>query len=135
VLEAASAAGDVIWHGALPNAEAVNRLRGALAGLSLLHDLPNYRRSLPTKVVEYMAHGVPVVTTPLPVARELVEDAGAGMIVPFGDVTATAEAVRALRADPALRERLAKAGVFAARDHLDWRLEAPVFLAALAPDA
>jgi glycosyltransferase involved in cell wall biosynthesis len=109
-------------------------LEGALAGLSLLHDLPNYRNSLPTKIVEYMAHGVPVVTTPLPVARELVEEAGAGFVVPFGDAGAAADAVRALRDDPALRERLAKAGVTAARDHLDWRLEAPVFLAALAPD-
>ena len=135
LLEEADAAGDVVWHGALPNADAVVRLHGALAGLSLLHDLPNYRRSLPTKIVEYMAHGVPVVTTPLPVARDLVADAGAGIVVPFGDDGATADAVRALRDDPALRERLAKAGVNAARDHLDWRLEAPVFLAALAPDA
>jgi glycosyltransferase involved in cell wall biosynthesis len=134
LLEGADAAGDVVWHGALPNAEAVTHLQGALAGLSLLHDLPNYRRSLPTKVVEYMAHGVPVVTTPLPVARELVEDAGAGIVVPFGDAAATADAVRALRDDPALRGRLADAGVLAARDHLDWRLEAPVFLAALAPE-
>lgn len=135
LLEDADRAGDVVWHGALPNADAVVRLQGALAGLSLLHDLPNYRRSLPTKIVEYMAHGVPVVTTPLPVARQLVEDAESGVVVPFGDDAATAEAVRALRDDPALRERLAKAGLFAAREHLDWRLEAPVFLAALAPDA
>ena len=81
-----------------------------------------------------MAHGVPVVTTALPVARDLVADAGAGIVVPFDDDVATAEAVRALRDDPALRDRLGRAGVVAARDHLDWRREAPVFLAALAPD-
>jgi glycosyltransferase involved in cell wall biosynthesis len=135
LLEEADAAADITWHGALPNSAAVARLQGALAGLSLLHDLPNYRRSLPTKIVEYMAHGVPVVTTALPVARDLVAGAGAGIVVPFDDDVATAEAVRALRDDPALRARLGRAGVEAARDHLDWRLEAPVFLAALAPDA
>ena len=75
-------------------------LPGALAGLSLLQDLPNYRHSRPTKIVEYMAHGVPVVTTPLPVAVELVESAGAGVVVcasalPIvSDVTATADTSR-----------------------------------------
>jgi glycosyltransferase involved in cell wall biosynthesis len=135
LLEGAVASGDVVWPGPLPNEAALARLDGALAGLSLLHDLPNYRHSLPTKIVEYMARGVPVVTTPLPVARALVEDAGSGIVVPFADAEAAAEAVRALRGDPALRERLAKAGVTAARAGLDWRSEAPVFLAALAPIA
>lgn len=54
------------WHGYLPNDRALGLLSGALAGLSLLHDQPNYRHSRPTKVVEYMAHGVPVITTPTP---------------------------------------------------------------------
>jgi glycosyltransferase involved in cell wall biosynthesis len=131
LLETARAAGDISWSGPLPNDVALGRLDGALAGLSLLHDLGNYRHSLPTKIVEYMARGVPVITTPLPVARTLVEDAGAGIVVAFGDVQAAADAVRALRTDPALRQRLAKAGITAARDHLDWRGESPAFLAAL----
>jgi glycosyltransferase involved in cell wall biosynthesis len=133
LLETAAAAGEVSWLGPLPNDVALARVDGALAGLSLLHDLPNYRHSLPTKVVEYMARGVPVITTPLPVPRALVEDAGSGIVVPFDDIAAAAGAVRALREDPALRDRLAKGGVTAARDRLDWRSEIPTFLAALEP--
>jgi glycosyltransferase involved in cell wall biosynthesis len=64
-------------------------LDGALAGLSLLHDEPNFRHSLPTKVVEYMARGVPVVTTPLPAAAELARGYECGFVVPFGDPKAT----------------------------------------------
>lgn len=60
----AQAAGLVRWYGFVPNGEALKMVDGALAGLSLLHDEPNYRHSLPTKVVEYMAHGVPVITSP-----------------------------------------------------------------------
>jgi glycosyltransferase involved in cell wall biosynthesis len=131
LLESARAAGDISWLGPLPNDVALARLDGALAGLSLLHDLPNYRHSLPTKIVEYMARGVPVITTPLPVARALVEDAGAGIIVPFEDVQGAADAVRSLREDPSLRQRVAKAGLSAARDGLDWKGESPRFLAAL----
>ncbi|MFD0395345.1 glycosyltransferase [Streptomyces nogalater] len=73
------------WYGFLPNDRALARLSGALAGLSLLHDQPNYRHSRPTKVVEYMAHGVPVVTTPTPLAAELVERHGCGLVVPYRD--------------------------------------------------
>ena len=67
----------VHWHGFVPNAEALRLVEGALAGLSLLQDEPNFRHSMPTKVAEYMARGVPVVTTPLPLAVELVEAADA----------------------------------------------------------
>ncbi|RIK09262.1 MAG: glycosyl transferase, partial [Acidobacteria bacterium] len=51
VLEEASRAGDLEWSGFVPNDEAVERLAGALAGLSLLHDEANFRPSMPTKVV------------------------------------------------------------------------------------
>ena len=61
-------------------------LDGALAGLSLLHDEPNYRISMPTKVLEYMAYGVPVIATPLPLAERLLSRHGAGIVVPFDDV-------------------------------------------------
>src|SRR5262249_41773081 len=66
----ARAAGLRRWPGFVPNDRAMPMLDGALAGLSLLHDEPNFRHSMPTKVVEYMARGVPVVTTPLPAAAE-----------------------------------------------------------------
>ncbi len=110
----------VDWLGFLPHEEAMAVVDGALAGLSLLHDEPNYRVSQPTKVIEYLAHGVPVVTTPLPLAQRLVEEVGAGVVVPFGDVAAAADAVLALDADPATRLRMGWLGHAHARDQLDW---------------
>ena len=64
-------AGDLRWLGFLRSEEALARVSGSLAGLSLLNDLPNYRVSLPTKIVEYCVLGVPVITTPLPLASDL----------------------------------------------------------------
>lgn len=57
------------YQGFVPNDVALARLPGALAGLSLLHDEPNYAHSEPTKVMEYMAHAVPSLTTPNPASR------------------------------------------------------------------
>jgi glycosyltransferase involved in cell wall biosynthesis len=127
----AHAAGLVTAHGFVPSDRALPMLDGALVGLSLLHDEPNYRHSRPTKIIEYMAHGIPVITTPLPEARRLVESAGCGFVVDFGDVRGAADAVLALRADPDLRQRLGRAGHRTARDRFDWSAAAPRFVAAL----
>lgn len=123
--------GQLIAHGFVPNDEAVRMLDGALAGLSLLHDEPNYRHSRPTKVIEYMAHGLPVITTPLPVAVDIVESAGSGVVVPFHDVAAVVDAIRTLRADDDTRAALGAAGHAAALQRYDWRTQGPAFVAAL----
>ncbi|WP_180687227.1 glycosyltransferase [Streptomyces gossypiisoli] len=119
-LTAADRDGVLHWHGYLPNDRALALLSGALAGLSLLHDQPNYRHSRPTKVVEYMAHGVPVVTTPNPLAAGLVTRHRCGLVVPYGNPAAAAEAVRRLRTDTALRQGTAERGRAAALAELDW---------------
>jgi glycosyltransferase involved in cell wall biosynthesis len=127
----AQAAGLVRWYGFVPNGEALKMINGALAGLSLLHDEPNYRHSLPTKVVEYMAHGVPVITTPTGPATDLVEGHGCGFVVPFGDHAAAAEAVLRLRNDQQLRTEMSQRGHRAALENLDWPVFARAFVAQL----
>jgi len=114
--------GHVTHHGFVPSARALPMLDGALAGLSLLEDRPNYRHSMPTKVIEYMARGLPVITTPLPLAADLVERAGCGIVVPFGDAEATAAALVELARDPERREALGRAGHAYAREHHDWNV-------------
>lgn len=128
VVSAAHEAGTVTWHGFVPNDAALAMLDGALAGLSLLHDLPNYRHSMPTKILEYMAHGVPVITTPLPVAVDVVERAGGGVVVPFGDPQAAAEAVLELWRDPSRAAALGSAGHALARREYDWSVVGPQFV-------
>jgi glycosyltransferase involved in cell wall biosynthesis len=124
-------ASPVHWHGFVPNDEAMRLTDGALAGLSLLHDEPNFRHSLPTKVVEYMARGVPVVTTPLPAAADLARAHDCGFVVPFRDPQAAADAILTLDADPALRAEMGKRGHAAARESLGWPADAKEFVAQL----
>ena len=131
VIEPARDAGILRWHGYTPNDEAMLITDGALAGLSLLQDDPNLRHSMPTKVAEYMARGVPVITTPLPLAADLVERSGCGFIVPFGDPAAAAEAVRALQKDPALRDAMGARGHQDAAQFLRWPEDARAFVAQL----
>jgi glycosyltransferase involved in cell wall biosynthesis len=131
LLERAHADGTVVWHGFLPNDAALRLVEGSLAGLSLLHDEPNYRNSLSTKAVEYMARGVPVITTPTGQVREVVEHRGAGIVVPFDDPKAAAEAVVRLREDPQLRVEMGRRGHETALAEYAWPLHAKQFVAQL----
>ena len=121
----------VHWHGFVPNAEALRLVEGALAGLSLLQDEPNFRHSMPTKIAEYLARAVPAVSTPLPLAAELVEAADAGFVVPFNDPRAAADAILKLAADQALRVQMGRRGHDYARASLAWAPYAAAFVAEL----
>ncbi len=118
-------------YGFVPNDRALRIAEGAMVGLALLHDEPNYRHSVPTKVIEYMARGVPVVTTPNPPAVEIVGPAECGFVVPFNDPAATAEAVLRLRKDPDLRAEFGRRGHKAAREQFHWPVHAARFVSHL----
>jgi glycosyltransferase involved in cell wall biosynthesis len=77
--------------------------------------------------MEYMACGVPVVTTPNAAAADLVGRYHSGTVVPFGNIDAAETAIRTLRADPERRERLGSAGWTAALADLDWRTDGQRF--------
>lgn len=117
---------NLTYRGFIPNDEALRRLPGALAGLSLLHDQPNYAHSEPTKIMEYMAHGIPSITTPNAASRDLVEATGAGVVVEFGDVDAVVEWVLRWAHDRADRDATA-ARAYAAAGRRDWSVDGARF--------
>ena len=126
------AAGDAVnWHGFVPNAAAMRLVDGALAGLSLLQDEANFRHSMPTKVAEYMARGVPVISTPLPLAVKLVEAGESGFIVPFNAPAAAAEVILKLDADPGLRVTMGARAHDYAQANLAWPPHAAAFVTQL----
>jgi glycosyltransferase involved in cell wall biosynthesis len=126
-----AAGSSVTWHGFVPNDAAMKLVDGALAGLSLLRDEANFRHSMPTKVVEYMARGVPVITTPLPLAVDMVESAGCGFVVPFEDPAAARDAVLRLAEDLPLRIKLGAAGHDAAQGEHAWPARSAAFVTQL----
>lgn len=123
---AAARLANLTYRGFVPNNEALARLPGALAGLSLLHDEANYAHSEPTKIMEYMAHGVPSITTPNEASRELVERTESGVVVGFGDVEAVARVIRNWDRDRAARDVIA-GRAYAAASGRDWNVDGARF--------
>jgi len=66
-------------------------------------DVDVCRAVTPLKPMEAMAAGRPVIATDLPALAEIVARPGTGVMVPPGDVTALAAAIRSLASDPVAR--------------------------------
>jgi len=76
--------------------------------------MPTHQDVWGIAVVEAMAAGLPVVTTDAGGASTVVEEAGAGLVVPAASVHALREAVERILRDPVLRQAMASRGEAAA---------------------
>ncbi|MFG2002446.1 glycosyltransferase family 4 protein [Spirillospora sp. NPDC048911] len=130
-LREAQREGVLRWYGFVPNDRALRIAEGATAGLALLRDEGQSGGTVPAKVMEYMAHGVPVVATPHPATVSAVELSGSGIVVPFGDPRAAADAVLELSKDASLRAEMGKRGYETARARFHWAVHAQEFVSQL----
>jgi glycosyltransferase involved in cell wall biosynthesis len=98
--------------------EAVPGLLASMdVGVAPYGALPGFYFS-PLKVYEYMAAGLPVVTSDIGQLSELIADGVNGLLCPPGDVRALAGALGKLQQAPALRAQLGQAGrATVLRDH------------------
>lgn len=125
LLRDAQRVGLLDWFGYVPNRHALRMAEGALAGLSLAR--PEVEGA-PTKVLDYMGRGLPVITTPQ--AGALVERARCGLVLPL-DVDAVVQAVLDLKEDPVRRGEMGARGHLEASLHHHWPDHAPAFVAGM----
>jgi glycosyltransferase involved in cell wall biosynthesis len=83
--------------------------------------LPSHAEGLAMSVLEGLAHGLAVVTTPVGAHAEVIESEKSGLLTPPGDVAALAAALARLIRDPTLRERLRIGARKRFVDHFDVR--------------
>lgn len=81
--------------------------------------------NLPTVIMEAMASGLPVISTPLAGIPEMVQDGVTGRLVPERDPIRLAEALSAYLDDPALARQHGVAGRGACLQHFDISRTAP----------
>jgi glycosyltransferase involved in cell wall biosynthesis len=106
----------------VPANRVVDELSVAAAGLCLIQPIClSYELCLPNKLFEYVAAGLPVLCSDLPVMAQVVRENGLGALTPPDDVAAIAQRTRELLApDPDQARRTA---TFARANQ--WSLEAP----------
>lgn len=103
-LEARPSAANARFEGAVSGAQLEELYRQAGCFV-----LASNREGLPNALLEAMAFARPVIATSIAGVRELVRDEENGLLIPPDDVGALVNALRRLKDDPALAERLGAA--------------------------
>lgn len=80
--------------------------------------LPSHNEGVPMAILEAMAHGLPVIATPVGGIPDVVQDGREGLLVEVGDQGALTAALDRMVADPGLRTLLSK-GARATAESLD----------------
>jgi len=106
----------VLVLGPVPRSEVPRYLGLASITVSPIPTTALYVASSPTKAVESLALGVPVVGTPIPDQADLIAASGGGCVAPFEE-EAFAEAVARLLADPSEARRMGAKGRRHVRSH------------------
>ncbi len=115
---------DVEHLGVVDHSEVPGLLARARVAWIPLQRHGNYDRAVPTKLVEAMAAGRPVVTSDLGRSAAIVRAAGCGIIVPAADAEAHAAALTRLLDHPQEAAEMGAAGRAAFLDGLDFETEA-----------
>jgi glycosyltransferase involved in cell wall biosynthesis len=99
----------VVWTGWLPTSAAWDYLRHADVAVSIVPRGELFDCASPTKVVEYLALGMPVVANDQPEQHRVLTESGAGISVAMnvGDFSA---AILTILQDPSLASEMSKSG-------------------------
>lgn len=116
------------YRGFLAPDAARDLLEQCRVGLVTLQRTPAYLDSLPTKMFEYFAAGIPVVASDFPLWRSIVEQYECGLLVDERDPDSIAAAVAAYANDPAMLARHGENARDAARHHLNWASQATILV-------
>jgi glycosyltransferase involved in cell wall biosynthesis len=112
----------------VPTEDVVRWAAGADVGLALIQNVSlSYFLSLPNKLFEYVAAGLPVVASDFPELRGVVEGRARGAVCAPDDPDAIARAIAWTLDDPDRHERLRAAARIAAAE-LTWDTESRVLV-------
>lgn len=110
----------VDYRGEVDRNEITAILENASIGVATLLPIENYLDSLPIKMFEYMASGLPVLASNFPLWQRLVEDTGAGICVDPQNPKAIAVAVLNLMKNPSTLQEMGTRGKELIKKKYNW---------------
>jgi glycosyltransferase involved in cell wall biosynthesis len=115
--------GNLRHRGWIPRDDALQLQREC--GIGIVIEVPNAGTAagFPTKMLEYMLAGLPIVYSSLPTFQAVAADGQAGIAVDPHDPIQIADAIQRLVEDPGLAERLGRNGRRAVVERLNWSLD------------
>jgi glycosyltransferase involved in cell wall biosynthesis len=109
----------VTFLGFLPNEEALAVVAEADVGLVPHHATESWNSTIPNKLFDYMAAGLPVLSSNARPCARVVRESGAGLVYEHDNATELFEAIRVI-SDPHRRREMASNGPLAIREKFSW---------------
>lgn len=122
----------VLMLGSVPHADLPHWTASADLGVLILDPINLSKRlSLANKIFEYMAAGIPILTTDLPENRRIIEECECGWLVRDRDPETLAQTVARILEDPAEMKRRGTNGRRWFEQRYNWERESTELLAAV----
>jgi glycosyltransferase involved in cell wall biosynthesis len=100
--------------------KAWQRAQNAIAGIVLFHPVPNHIMSLPNKLFEYMATGLPIIASNFPLWKDIIETNHCGLTVDPLNPKEISEAIKYLIQHPDEARLMGERGRKAAVERYNW---------------
>lgn len=98
-------------------------LRNSMVGVVTSHPIVNYLDALPTKMFEYMAAGIPVISSNIPLLVEIIQGSDCGICVDPLKPADIAAAIDYLIDNPLESKRMGDSGRDAVLTTYNWQIE------------
>ncbi|NEN22558.1 glycosyltransferase family 4 protein [Cryomorpha ignava] len=114
---------DIHFYGAKRLDLALEMSKKCHIGLSILLPIENYLESYSTKIFEYMAIGLPVITSNFELYRKVIEKHECGFCVDPNDPVLLADKIEYFATHNNAISEMGKNGIAAAKAHYNWKHE------------
>ncbi|MDD5405353.1 MAG: glycosyltransferase [Sulfurovaceae bacterium] len=108
--------------------EIADILSRSKAGIVTLHPIINYQDALPVKMFEYMAAGIPVIASNIPLWQEIIEGTNCGICVDPMKPSQIADAINFIMTHQDVAQKMGANGKKAVFKKYNWGIEEAKFL-------
>jgi glycosyltransferase involved in cell wall biosynthesis len=98
-------------------------------GMCIIWPMKNSIESYPTKLFEYMAVGLPIITSNFPLYKKVVEENDCGICVNPISVIEISEAIESISKNVSKSEQMAKNGKKTVLEQYNWETQKPILTA------